>query len=61
MKLIITLIVAAFVVISAMMTGSFPLGLAGSIDIKRQPVIFWSMIALVLLFALGLGFVFEVG
>lgn len=56
-QLVLTLAVAAFVLISAIMTGSFPLGLAGSINATERPKTFWSLVALVCGFLLLIGFV----
>jgi hypothetical protein len=57
LKLLLALAVAAFVLISAVQTGSFPLGLAGSVNAREKPRMFWAMILLVLAFVLFLGFV----
>ncbi len=56
-KSIITLAVAGFVLISAIITGGFPLGLAGSVNSKEKPKLFWSLVALVCAFVLFVGYV----
>lgn len=56
LKLLLTLVVAGFVLISALQTGSFPLGLAGSVNAREKPRVFWAMIFLVVAFVLLLGF-----
>ena len=56
-KLAFTLVVAGFVLISAIITGSFPLGIAGSVNAREKPKTFWSLVALVCAFVLFVGFV----
>jgi hypothetical protein len=55
--MVLALAIAGFVLISAIVTGSFPLGIAGSVNARQRPKTFWGLLVLVCGFVLLLGFV----
>jgi hypothetical protein len=55
--MVLTLVIAGFVLISAIITGSFPLGIAGFVNARQRPKTFWSLVVLLCGFVLFIGFV----